>query len=379
MIPRHADPPDDAETLRARLADAEEMLRAIRQGEIDALVVEGDRGSQVYTLHSAEEPYRQLVEQMQEGAVVLTGRGDIVYSNARFAAMVGEPLESVLGSRLERFVKPSDRGDFQALLTAGSGRRPCRLVGADPRAFEVSLSLVTTEGRNGDRLNLIVTDLSEILEVTSGRDRAQRDSRTKDEFLAMLAHELRTPLSAISNAVHVLEMAHAKGVPSALAHDVIARQVGHISHLIEGLLDVERVVSGKIRLARQSLDLAAAVRQAVATFTSNTGLDRHIEVTTEPLWVEWDVVRLDQVLTNLMMNAVKYTPPGGRIRVTLREEGGEAVLSVEDYGVRHHAQAAAVHIRHVRAGRSHARSRPGWPRDWPHARAPPRRAARRHD
>ena len=80
------------------------MLRAIRHGEIDALVVEGAGGSQVYTLHSADEPYRNLVEQMQEGAVVLTSRGDILYSNARFAALVGEPIESVIGSRFDRFV-----------------------------------------------------------------------------------------------------------------------------------------------------------------------------------------------------------------------------------------------------------------------------------
>src|SRR5688572_26953338 len=173
MIPRHADPPEEAETLRARLADAEDMLRAIRQGEIDALVVEGTRGSQVYTLHSAEEPYRHLVEQMQEGAVVLTGRGDILYANARFATMMGEPLESVVGSRLDRFVKEADRGEFEALLGAGSGRRRSRLVGTDPRALEVSLSLTTTPWANGDRLNLIVTDLSEFLEATSSRDRAQ--------------------------------------------------------------------------------------------------------------------------------------------------------------------------------------------------------------
>ena len=332
MIPRHADPHDDAETLRARLTDAEDMLQAIRQGEIDALVVEGDRGSQVYTLHSAEEPYRHLVEQMQEGAVVLTGRGDILYANARFAAMVGEPLESVVGSRLERFVKESDKADVETLFSAGSGRQRSRLVGTDPRAFEVSLSLTTTPWPNGDRLNLIVTDLSEILEATTSRDRAQRDSRTKDEFLAMLAHELRNPLGAITNAVQVLERAHADGAPAARAHKVISHQVDHISHLIEELLDVERVVSGKIRLAKRSLDLAAAVRQAVGTFTSDTHLDRHVEVTTEPVWVEWDAVRLEQVLTNVMMNAVKYSPPGGRIRVALREEGGEAVLSVEDTG-----------------------------------------------
>src|SRR5512134_3202095 len=127
-------PADDraqAEALRARLTEAEEMLRAIRQGEIDALVVEGETGSSVYTLHSADEPYRHLVEEMQEGAVVLTGRGDILYSNARFAALVGEPLESVVGSRMDRFLGAADRDDFQALLWMGSGRRRSRLIGSN--------------------------------------------------------------------------------------------------------------------------------------------------------------------------------------------------------------------------------------------------------
>src|SRR5687767_8836336 len=135
------------------------MLQAIRLGEIDALVVEGERGNQVYTLHSAEEPYRNLVEQMQEGAVVLSPRGDILYSNARFATLVGEPLESIIASHFERFVNVADRQDFTTLLNAGSGRCRSRLVGAQSGAFEVSLSLITTTESTGDRLNLIVTDL----------------------------------------------------------------------------------------------------------------------------------------------------------------------------------------------------------------------------
>ena len=314
MSASHANPDDETETLRARLTDAEDMLRAIRQGEIDALVVEGAGGNQVYTLHSAEEPYRHLVEQMQEGAVSLTRRGDILYANARFAAMVGEPLESVVGSRVERFVNQADRGEFATLLNAGSGRRRSRLVGADPRAFEVSLSLTTTASANGDRLNLIVSDLSEILEATSSRDRAQRDNRTKDEFLAILAHELRTPLGAISAAAQVFELAYSGDTPASRAHDAIARQVRHISHLIEDLIDIERVVSGKIRLTREPVDLDATVRRAIRTFSNDATLDRRIVVVTEPAWVEWDVVRLDQVLANIMTNAVKYTPPGGEIR-----------------------------------------------------------------
>ena len=176
---------------------------------------------------------------------MLTGRGDILYANARFAAMVGEPLESVVGSRIDRFVNVADRDDFETLLSAGSGRRRSRLIGADSGAFEVSLSLTTTASRQGDRLNLIVTDLSELLEARTTRDRAERDSRTKDEFLAMLAHELRTPLGAISNAVQVLELTQAGGAPASRAHEVIARQVAHITHLINDLLDVERVVSGQ--------------------------------------------------------------------------------------------------------------------------------------
>ena len=332
MTRSHDDDREQTETLRARLAEAEDMLRAIRQGEIDALVVEGAGGNQVYTLHGAEEPYRNLIEQMQEGAVVVNWSGDILYSNARFAALVGEPLEAVVGTRFDRFVNPSDGDDVAALLDAGSGRRRSRLIASDSRGVEVSLSLTTTPSTGGDRLNLIVTDLSDLLEANSHRDHAERDGRTKDKFLAMLAHELRNPLAAISNAVRVLEMVHGEAEPASRAHEVVARQVGHISRLIDDLLDVERVFSGKIRLNRQPLDMAEAVRCAVAIFTGDDRLDRHIDISTEPLWVYGDAVRLEQVLTNIVTNAVKYTPAGGQIRVALRGDGSDAVLSVEDTG-----------------------------------------------
>jgi PAS domain S-box-containing protein len=320
------------ETLRARLTEAEEMLRAIRQGEIDALVVEGNAGNQVYTLHSAEEPYRNLVEEMQEGAVVITGHGDILYSNACFAALVGHSLESVVGTRIDRFVNPSDKDDFAVLLLTGTGRRRCSLIDASARAFEVSLSLTTTVETNGRRLNLIVTDLTELLEANRSRDRAERDSRTKGEFLAMLGHELRTPLSAINNAVRVIELADCKGEPATRAHEVIARQVGHIKQLINDLLDVERVVSGKIRLRREPTDMAEAVRRAIGALTSDADLDRQIEISTEPAWVDADPVRLEQILTNMVANAVKYSPSGARIQIALRADGSDVVLTVEDTG-----------------------------------------------
>jgi signal transduction histidine kinase len=327
-----ADNREQSETLRVRLTEAEEMLRAIQQGAVDALVVEGAGGNQIYTLHSAEEPYRNLVEQMREGAAVMTSRGDILYANARFAALVGEPLQSVNGSHFGRFVHASDKYDVETLLSVGNGRGRCRLLGPDSGAFEVSLSLTTTRSAHGDRRNLIVTDMTELLEAHRNRDRAQRDNRMKDEFLALLAHELRNPLGAISTAAKVLKVRHAEDKPDTRAHDVIARQVDHITHLIDDLLDIERVNSGKIRLNRQPLDLADVVRRAAETFAADTRLDRHLDVTTEPAWIDGDGERIEQVLTNLLTNAVKYTPPGGQIRVALRADGADAVLSIEDSG-----------------------------------------------
>jgi len=323
---------EQIETLRHQLADAEETLRAIRQGEIDALVVEGPGGSQVYTLHSAEEPYRNLVEQMQEGAVVMTPTGQILYANSRFATLVGEPLESVVGSRVGRFVNVSDRDDFDRLLGRGHGRSRSSFIGSGSGAFEVGLSLTTTPAFSGERLNLIVTDVSELLSANENRARAERDSRSKDDFLATLAHELRTPLGVISSAVHNLESVDAGARPSTRSCELIGRQVTHISHLVDDLLDVERVVNGKVRLRRQPLDLAEHVRHMLATFLEGAGKDRVIEVNIDPVWVDCDAVRIDQVLINLLTNAVKYTPSGGLIVVTLKADGGEAVLKVEDTG-----------------------------------------------
>ncbi len=324
--------PDPSSTVQIRLAEAEDTLRAIRRNEIDALVVEGPAGHQVYTLHSADEPYRTLVEQMQEGAVVLDGLGRIVYANACFAALVGERLESVVGNPIDRFVNTSDKDDVDALIGRGSGRCRARLVRSDSQSVEVSLSLATRGVLARDRVTLIVTDLRDVLEAHHLRDVAERESRTKDEFLAVFAHELRNPLGAISAAARLLKARRDAVEPSARAHDVIARQIGHMSHLIDDLLDVERVAAGKLRLNRQPVDLEDAIQQVVSALTDDATVDRQISISTEPVWVECDAVRLQQVLTNIVSNAVKYTPSGGQIRVTLHAEDGDAVLRVEDTG-----------------------------------------------
>ena len=116
------------------------------------------------------------------------------------------------------------------------------------------------------------------------------------------------------------------------AREVIARQIDHITRLADDLVDIERVVAGKLRLNRQRQDMEELVRRAVATVAAGAGLDRQIEISTEPAWIDGDAVRIEQVLTNLLTNAVKYTPAGSRIQVGLRVDGADAVLSVSDSG-----------------------------------------------
>jgi signal transduction histidine kinase/ActR/RegA family two-component response regulator len=168
----------------------------------------------------------------------------------------------------------------------------------------------------------------------TARAEAEAASRGKDELLAMLGHELRNPLAAIANAAHVLDTAGVPEEPARRAREVIARQNAHLARLVDDLLDVARVTSGKIVLSRQPLELAEAVRRGVATLAVS-GRSAHHRVTLdlEPVWADVDETRLEQVVSNLVGNALRFTPPGGAIDVALRAAGGEAVLEVRDSGV----------------------------------------------
>src|SRR5690606_8995497 len=139
-----------------------------------------------------------------------------------------------------------------------------------------------------------------------------------DEFLAMLAHELRNPLSAMSAAAYLLRKTARDGA-SAQPAAVIDRQVQQMNRLIEDLLDVARITRGKVSLSRQPLDLARAVEKAVSELRLAGRLDEHeLSLEVAEAWVRADEARLQQLITNLVGNAVKYTPAGGRIAVTVR-------------------------------------------------------------
>jgi signal transduction histidine kinase len=171
-----------------------------------------------------------------------------------------------------------------------------------------------------------------LAEVQAARSVAEAQNRAKDEFLAMLGHELRNPLGAISSAIALIQMG-ASGPPAERAHQIIGRQSRHLAHLVDELLDANRVLSGKVVLALAPLDLAAAVREAALTLqTQGTTAEHHVELDLEPVWVNGDPTRLQQVIGNLVENAAKYTQAGGHIRVSTRVRDGMAELVVADDG-----------------------------------------------
>ena len=164
----------------------------------------------------------------------------------------------------------------------------------------------------------------------------QEQDRRKDEFLATLAHELRNPLAPVRNGLQILRMGGADGEEAGQTLSMMDRQLGHITHLVDDLMDVARVSSGKVVLRRERTPLRAIVDAAVETSRQAIEAAGHefaLRVPREPLAVDADRTRLVQVLANLLNNAAKYTPQGGRIALGVDRDGGQAVIRVADSGV----------------------------------------------
>jgi signal transduction histidine kinase/ActR/RegA family two-component response regulator len=166
--------------------------------------------------------------------------------------------------------------------------------------------------------------------------RSEEADRRKDEFLAMLGHEIRNPLAAIRNSLWVLEQTGTSSDQAARQRDVMTRQIHHLTRMVDDLLDVSRVTRGKIFLQPQVVSLQDVAERClqelgIAGQAESRGLE--LSVHTEPVYVKGDPVRLEQVLCNLLQNGIKYTPPGGKLTLTVRREDGNAVIRVRDTGV----------------------------------------------
>jgi PAS domain S-box-containing protein len=318
------------------------------------------------SLRQVEEHLEKLISSVRDYAIFLLDQeGHVLTWNAGAEAIKGYRADEILGEHFSRFYPPealATRWPEQELAEAGrvgsfedEGWR-LRKDGSRFWASVVITALRDEEGgvRGFLKITRDLTDrrhAEEALRVSEEALRRSHDDlevrvreRTaelarvdanRNRFLAMLGHELRNPLAPIRNALEILKSGPEEA-PRERALSLIERQVEHVVRLVDDLLDVSRVIHGKIELRRRIVDLATAVERGVEN--AQPVLDAHghrLQVTqpAEPLWVHGDVVRLAQVVSNLLGNAAKYTPEPSRIELSTRREGGEAVLAVRDPGI----------------------------------------------
>ena len=252
------------------------------------------------------------------------------------AEAIGQPITIIIpqerhfeeGEVLKRIVRGERVAHFETERVRKDGSR-----------VEISLSVSPIKDQEGR-----VIGASKIARDISVQKRAERElkalyaeaeqaNRAKDEFIAMLGHELRNPLGAISNSLHLLDQ-DAGEDQARFARQVMVRQVRNLTRLIDDLLDMGRLMTGKVLLRKTPLDLSGSVNRAVAAMRASGRFSSHdVSLELEVAWAEADEVRIEQIIANLAGNAVKYTPAGGGIRISVGTEEGDAMIRVEDDGI----------------------------------------------
>jgi len=305
----------------------------------------------------------QMLDRGEHNAVTTTLEGVSVYTvyhrstETGWSAAIGIPTATVDapvrrsytvlgGSMLASVILGLGAAFFTGRTVTGPMRKLERAAAAVARGEapmlqetdlpEIRQAMLALLAAHIERDKLLHSERQARLLEQNARLAAELANKTKDEFLAMLGHELRNPLAAIATAAQVLDQSEQSQCKDVEQHAkaIIRRQVRHLGKLTDDLLDAARVMMGKIVLDRRPVDFAQVVSNTVDTLRNTGQLQRHECVTRlESVWVNVDPTRLDQVLANLLTNAVKYTPPPGRIEVSLRREHGEAVLSVRDSGL----------------------------------------------
>jgi len=269
------------------------------------------------------------LEGLLEGFVAYDGDWRMTYMNASAERILGRKREDVLGKTWHQAFphavgNPVDHM-YQRVKALRVAERMEYFYAHYQQWMEISASPLSDGG--------VGVYFREVTDRKHAEAELRESARRKDEFLATLAHELRNPLAPIANAVEVLNLQGADGAPSA-ARAVIARQVKLMARLVEDLLDASRITSGKLELRRGRVELAPVIEQALETARPHVrGHELTVALPAEPVWVDADPVRLAQVFSNLINNACKFTPPGGKVRLLAEHDGARVRVRVRDNGV----------------------------------------------
>ena len=293
-------------------------------------------------LGGPEEQYALLMECVTDYAIFLMDTdGRVAAWNAGAERIFGYTEEEALGLPFAQFFTPEDRErdlhekELQAAVKHGRATDDKWHVRKDGTQFWVSG--ITTALRDEDgNLHGFAKMTRDRTEHKQIQEALKEADRRKDEFLAVLAHELRGPLAPVANSVQLLRL-HGSGHPIAdEARDTIERQVKQLTRLVDDLLDISRIKQGKFAIKKQPVELAQVAAQAVET--SRPLIDarqQRLSVTlpARPVWLEGDLARLTQVFGNLLVNSAKYTPEGGQIWYSAEQEDDQVRVCVRDTGL----------------------------------------------
>ena len=322
-------------------------------------------------LRESEERAHLALDIAQLGTMTWVPEDDDVLADARCREICGLPASGGLGlADLEERIHADDRAQVLAHLTeaARNGRQYAeefRFVHGDGRVRWVVVrgDVVTRPGNTTVPVTVLLLSMMDVTERRLAEEGLKQADREKDDFLALLAHELRNPLAPIRTAVQLLKMRRQPEAEGQRLHAVIDRQVQHLVRMVDDLLDVSRVLRGKVELRREPTDLADAI--AIAAETSRPLIDAQrqqltLDLPSRAVTVHGDAVRLSQVIANLLNNASKYSGVGARIHLTAAQIGSDVVVEVRDAGAGIPADILTrVFEPFVQADRSLERSRGG--------------------
>ncbi|AUX41322.1 uncharacterized protein SOCE26_027320 [Sorangium cellulosum] len=292
-------------------------------------------------LRESEARFRQLADAMPQ--IVWTARpdGSIDYYNRRWYELTGTTEVDPAGDGWSSFLHEQDHARTMDVWSRS-------VASGEPYEIETRLGFPAAPGHRwylcralpvrgpaGEIVRWYGT-CTDIQDQKCAEATLKEADRRKDDFLAMLAHELRNPLGPIRNAVEILQRVSVQQPSLVRACGVIDRQVSHMARLVDDLFDVSRVARARIPLRKERCDLTLLVRQTAEDYRSTleaSGLRLDLELPSEPLWVSGDPTRLSQVISNVLHNAGKFTDPGGRVAVALSAPAGSAVVRIRDTGI----------------------------------------------